>query len=461
MDTVEKSVLGFLILQPTLIKADGLSSCDFSGKAKTIFNAVADLCEETEGADITLLQNKLDGKIRPDEIADLVTGIPKTTPGNFSNLVRELKKKNLAKRIIYETNKMAKSGHFEIEKARKYLKAIEKIDATAPNVNKIKIENMADFLKREFPKRRILIDPIFGESEITMLHGRPKIGKSLLTLQLCRCLADGINFLDFKVNKTERPILILQSEVSPAMMQARCKKIFDGMENPEIIVIPELPKPCFFDEKDGRKNIQAIIEKIEPGLVFLDPYGKFFSSEELSLKESRPFFDFWAEAVEKFALSVFFVHHDAKFQENKYGGQKALGSTAINASTDGNWNIDRIVDADLKPEEFNRYARLSFESRNWPDMKPVDLQLQPDLSFEKTIIENKKLDEWGLLDLIENEGGQVEFKKLREMFSSNLRALYRAKERGIKEGLFDEAKMTGIRGQPVYLTIKNGDGETK
>jgi len=37
MESLEKTVLGFLILQPQLIKTDGLSSSDFSGKAKTIY----------------------------------------------------------------------------------------------------------------------------------------------------------------------------------------------------------------------------------------------------------------------------------------------------------------------------------------------------------------------------------------------------------------------------------------
>jgi hypothetical protein len=398
-----------------------------------------------------------------EKVREIIRGELLIRPDNIPGHIAEMKIAYLGEELFKE---IKKQDSFLIKKGQVNVKKIVKILSEIKGIQRKKsapvYETLEQFMKREFPERNTLIDPIFGEQEITMLHGPPKIGKSLLSLQIILHLATGKNLFDFTVAEFKKRILIMQSEISQSMMQLRCKKLFQRLpeKSKNKIIIPRLPKPYFFDLREGRDNLRALIEETQPGLVVVDPYGKFFSSEEQSLKDPRPFFDFWAEMVEKFGLSLFFVHHNAKFQEGKLGGQKALGSTAINASTDGNWNFERITDADLNTDEINKYARISFESRNWPDMRPIDLRLRDDLNFEKTVIQNKKIDEWGLLDLIKNEGGQVEFKKIREMFSTNLRALYRAKERGIKEGLFDEAKMTGIRGQPVYLTIKNGDGET-
>jgi RecA-family ATPase len=184
MDTVENSLLGFLILQPQLLKTGGLSASDFTGKAKTIFIGIADIFEETEGADITLLQNKLDGKIRADEIADLVTGIQKTTPENFTNLVRELKKKNLSKRIISETNRMAKAGHYKIEKAEKFLREIV-------NLRNGHKPNCIAFSDIEAAPLRWLYFNKIPAVGLSLLVGDPGAGKGIVTMDLMARISTG------------------------------------------------------------------------------------------------------------------------------------------------------------------------------------------------------------------------------------------------------------------------------
>jgi hypothetical protein len=349
---------------------------------------------------------------------------------------------------------MAKLGKFDVDKAKEYLREIESTSVK----EKPKFLNLNEFINKDMPKRESLIEPILGRSEITMIHGRPKIGKSLLTLQIAKSLITGENWLGFEVNKLDKPILIIQVEIAALLMQKRVKQIFRDIPNIENIIIPEQSRNIFLDQKAGKGYVSSLIKDIEPGFVILDPYMKFFTTEEDAFKKCRPFFDFWFEQVEITGLSMMFVHHDAKFQEGKLGGQKALGSTEINASTDGNWSIERIQDAKLNPDEFLRTARLSFESRNWANLRPLDIRLEDDLSFNVVELPKGSCDKWDIVEEIKTAGGKVNQSKIIQKYSS-VKMFYEALNQAIKDDLVDKVKLTESPGQPVMLFLKGYTGK--
>jgi len=371
-------------------------------------------------------------------------------------LIISQKKELLNTQILKLIHEGARRGDYDHDKIQGFYQEIKNLDSLADG-KKPQVETLKEFLSRDLPKRQILIDPIFGLQEMTMIHGRPKIGKSLLTLQLSRCLITGEDWLGFKVYKLDRPILVIQVEISQNLMQERVKKIFGDVAATEKIIIPSQNRNIFFDQKDGRQYVLHLIEDFRPGLVILDPYSKFFTDEETALKNPRPFFDFWQEQIETQMLSLLFVHHDAKFQEGKLGGQKALGTTSINASTDGNWSIERIVDVKLDPLEFLRTARLSFESRNWQNIRPLDIRLDDNLMFGLTFLPKGSVDEWDIVEEIERAGGKIEQSKLIKKYSS-LKMFYQAKKKALENDLIDEIQLK-TKGNPIILMLKKSDTE--
>ncbi|HZX11349.1 MAG TPA: AAA family ATPase [Acidobacteriota bacterium] len=460
MQRLEDEILSYLLIDFSLInKTDINTNLFLKKKNRDIFRASYKLFRNngTHEIDISTLAEKLEKKkITASELIKITTGTQKLQPANFAFKVQKLKQQRLAQKIIKETDLMAREGKFEIEKAREYLREIESISVK----EKPKFENLDQFIKKEIPERESLIEPILGRSEITMIHGRPKIGKSLLTLQIVKRLITGKNWLGFEVHKLKEPILIIQVEIAASLMQQRVKKIFKDTPNIENIIIPEQSRNIFLDQEDGQAHVASLIKDIKPGLVILDPYMKFFSTEENAFKKCRPFFDFWFEQIEINGLSMLFVHHDAKFQEGKLGGQKALGSTEINASTDGNWSLERIQDAELNPEEFLRTSRLSFESRNWANLRPLNLRLNDDLYFDVVELPKSSCDKWDIVEEIENAGGKVNQSKLRAKYS-NPNIFYKAKEQALKDNLIDSVKLENVRGKPVMLFLKNGHSDTK
>lgn len=454
MTELEKIVLARLIQQSEFISTDGLSVNLFSTeKPRRTYKAIKKLAANGGKIDEILLSNE--AGIAVSELLEITECVHSIPAENFKLHVQKLREAVHHKEFFKETEKQRnfflKGMPPDISKCAAILKDLKKEEI---GKERPKTETLTEFLDRDIPKRQILIEPILGLQEMTMIHGRPKIGKSLLTLQLTRCLDTGKDWLGFKTNKIDRPILIIQVEIASVLMQERVKQVFGDIAGSEKIIIPLENRNIFFDQKSGRDHVSKLLEDIRPGLVILDPYSKFFTDEEMALKNPRPFFDFWQEQIEVYNLSLLFVHHDAKFQEGKLGGQKALGTTSINASTDGNWSLERVLDTGLDPIEFLKTARLSFESRNWQNTRPLDIRMNDNLTFELTALPKGSTSEWDLVEEIEKAGGQIEQKEVIKHYS-NMRAFYQAKNKALKLDLIDEIQLK-TKGNPVMLMTKNG-----
>lgn len=90
-------------------------------------------------------------------------------------------------------------------------------------------ETVESLMSREFPPLRWLVDGLIPEG-LTLLAGRPKIGKSWLALDLCLSAPAGQYVLG---RPTEPgPALYLALEDSERRLQARCRTLLDGAEPP-------------------------------------------------------------------------------------------------------------------------------------------------------------------------------------------------------------------------------------
>ncbi len=454
MTEIEKIVLARLILQPEFVGLEGLEIGLFSNeKPRRIFKTIKKLAINGGKFDEILISN--DAGVELSELLKITEGVHSIPAENFKHHVQKLREAVHHKEFFKETEKQRnfflKGMPPDISKCAAILEDLKKEET---GKERPRAETLTEFMDRDIPKRQILIEPILGLQEMTMIHGRPKIGKSLLTLQLARCLVTGEDWLGFKTHKIDRPILIIQVEIAAPLMQDRVRQVFGDIAESEKIIIPFETHDIHFDKKSGRERVLCLIEDYDPGFVMVDPYLKLFSDEESALKNPRPFFDFWQEQIEVHNLSLLFVHHDAKFQEGKFGGQKALGTTSINAFTDGNWSIERIVDVGLDPVEFLKTARLSFESRNWQNTRPLEIRMNDHLSFEITTLPKGTINEWDIVEEIEKAGGQIEQSKLIKQYSS-FKMFYQAKNKALKLDLIDEVKLE-TKGNPIMLMTKNG-----
>lgn len=451
---LEKIVLARLIQRPKFLASKGLEVSLFSpGPLRRIFRAIEKLAKNNEKIDEILVSKE--AGIKVNEALEIIGGIDQIPAENFKYHIQKLREAVHYKELFNEAEKQRscfiKGAPVNLVKCEAILDELKK---NGSKQERPKAYTLTEFLKQDYPERKTLIDPILGLQEITMIHGRPKIGKSLLSLQLARCLATGADWFGFKTYKLDRPILIIQNEISGGLMQERARASLGDMTDKDKIIIPEQSRNIFLNEESGQDYMSCLLEDFKPGALILDCYEKFFPNLEMALKDPRPFFNFLREKTEAQNLSVTFIHHDAKFQEGKIGGLKSLGTITIAGSTDGNWNIDRILDVGLDPVEFNRTARLSFESRLWEPLRPVDIRINDKSSFDLVDIPKRVVDEWDIVEEIERAGGQIEFKELLKKYSSR-KMLYKAKERALDQDLIDETELK-TKGNPIILMLKRG-----
>ncbi|MBD3330947.1 AAA family ATPase, partial [Candidatus Peregrinibacteria bacterium] len=215
MNEREKALLATFINAPYILNSSNISPNDFSSPdGKKITAGILKLSKNGRPIDPVLIAEET--KLPIDKIGEIITGQLMIPKENISGHIAEMKINRLGealfKEIKNQDSNLIKKGQVDVKKIVKILSEIKAIQRkkAAPVV-----ETLSAFMGREYPKRNVFIDPIFGEQEIIMLHGRPKIGKSLLSLQIARHIANSENLFDFQVNKIERSILIMQSEISP------------------------------------------------------------------------------------------------------------------------------------------------------------------------------------------------------------------------------------------------------
>ena len=89
-------------------------------------------------------------------------------------------------------------------------------------------------------------------------------------------------------------------------------------------------------------------------------------------------------------------------------------------------------------DDFFSLSKLSFEFRNSKAIYPIIVEMDPeDLSFSRSKRELGKMDQWWILNEIEENDGGIYLKEIREKYSSP-KVMYKYIKVGIDEGLFQE-----------------------
>ncbi len=70
---------------------------------------------------------------------------------------------------------------------------------------------------------------------------------------------------------------------------------------------------------------------------------------------------------------------------------------------------DRPI-ARLDPLEFQKTARLSFESRNWSAQRPIDIRMNENVQFELCGQIHGRIDEHEIVRAVEEAGGEILYK---------------------------------------------------
>lgn len=222
-----------------------------------------------------------------------------------------------------------------------------------------------------------LIDGLIKSNGLYVLVAKPKVGKSLLALQLANSICNGISFLNMNTDK--QPVFYISTELNEKQLKDRIIKtgyLFEDNQffysiksNDNKLNIREdlyLDITSFAEDYDGKLVIIDMLSGIDYQIGY--DLNNYMDIDKVISK--------YRELINKYNLSFLLIHHT-----NKNGS--TLGSTGIEGFVDGIFY--------LNDNGNNNYSFYS-SSRDFPSFN-INLKRNDNLSFEMVEEDDSKIDD--------------------------------------------------------------------
>jgi len=302
----------------------------------------------------------------------------------------------------------------------------------------LQLTPLGDLLNEPEEKIPWLVDQHLPSGGLSVIGGKPKAGKSVLSRCLALDVARGRPFLGFET--TQGSVFYLGLEEK----RAEVKKHFQAMG-----ATPEDPISVFIapSPQDGLVQLQEATERERPALIIVDPIFKL-----VRVKDSNDYAEV-SNALEplltmarRTGAHVLGVHHLGK--GDRPDEDSLLGSTAIFAAVDSAFFLKRL----------ERYRTLASIQRYGEDLEETVLFMDPETKIISDGGTRKDTDERlsgeAILEYLRTESEPVDEKTIQETVEG--RKTIKVKALRI---LVDQEKVlktgNGKRGDP-FLYIVSG-----
>ena len=174
---------------------------------------------------------------------------------------------------------------------------------------------------------RWVIDGLLGEDEIAGLHGPQEVFKTIFCVQLQESLASGRPFLGAFTIPRPRRTLLLETEMSPAVIGKRLAAMYPNHAPPSGMLFASDAELRAFRRAAGLQKkfqlINAWVRARDADVLILDTCNPFFRGKQSANAEEvvGEFFDL-LEAVP--ASVKIFVRHNHKRRDMEFGDDASL-----------------------------------------------------------------------------------------------------------------------------------------
>ncbi len=186
-----------------------------------------------------------------------------------------------------------------------------------------------------------LAEPLVEAGTSVALYSPPKVGKSLLALDVCAGIATGRKVLG-KPAQAPRRVLYLDAENTPRDLVERLTAMgyspADLDDRFAYVSFPTLPP---LDTEQGGREFVALLDKHRPDLVVLDTVSRFVAGDE---NDARTYADLYRLSLVKAkqrGIAVLRLDHAGK---DVAKGQR--GSSAKSADVDTVWRLELVSERD-------------------------------------------------------------------------------------------------------------------
>lgn len=218
-------------------------------------------------------------------------------------------------------------------------------------------------------KKDIIVNNLMKSKGVYLLVSNPKVGKSMLALQLSCSVCNGTPFLGYKVNPS--PVLYITTESDKGQLRERLE--FQGLsiDNDNLFVIDRDTKTNI-SLRDMELDIKTFAEEYNGKLIILDMLKDIDFGVQYDINNyqdvSQQIFPKLRTYCDKYNVTFLVTHH-----LNKLG--KTLGSVAFDATVDGRITL-------IENKEGKKYVKLQTINRDFPELD-IQLKKTDNLNFKK------------------------------------------------------------------------------
>ena len=265
-------------------------------------------------------------------------------------------------------------------------------------------------MRKDFIKKDFIVDKLMKSNGLYCLVARPKVGKSLLALQLANSIATGNSFLGFKTNPC--PVLYISTEMNSMQLVDRIDKMGLDFNDNNFLFLEQNPSERKLNLMDLQLDFQTFANEYKGRFLIIDMFSGIDLNNGYDLNNYQDMGQIvipkFRELCKKYNFTILLVHHLNK-------NNTSLGSTAIDGSVDGKITLKQ--DDNIKNKIF-----LNYESR---DYEGLDLVLK----------RNENLLFFSASDITSKLNLQITPSAFGKLLKNNLNNLE-------KEGLYIEQKRT-------------------
>ena len=250
-------------------------------------------------------------------------------------------------------------------------------------------------MRRNSTKKDFIVDNLMKSNGLYCLVARPKVGKSLLALQLANSIATGTNFLGFRTSPS--PVLYISTEMNFSQILDRIDKMNLQFTDDNFRLKEQEINERKLNLMDLQLEFQEFSIDLKGRFVIIDMFSGIDMNNGYDLNNYQDMGQYvipkFRELCKKYNFTILLIHHLNK-------NNKSLGSTAIDGSVDG--IITLKLDQNLKNK-----ILFSYESRDYESIEFV-LKRNDNLLFELSEVECDDLN-YNILTFLNYAIKQKEF----------------------------------------------------
>ncbi len=250
-------------------------------------------------------------------------------------------------------------------------------------------------MRKEATKKDFIVDNLMKSKGLYCLVARPKVGKSLLALQLANSIATGTTFLGFRTSPS--PVLYISTEMNSTQLVDRIDKMDLQFNDDNFVMIEQNPSERKLNLMDLQLKFQTFANDYKGHFVIIDMFSGIDLNNGYNLNDYQDMGQVvipkFRELCKKYDFTILLIHHLNK-------NNTSLGSTAIDGSVDGKITLKQ--DSNLKNK-----ILLNYESRDYEGLDLV-LKRNENLLFELSEVESDDLN-YNILTFLNYAIKQKEF----------------------------------------------------